>query len=335
MGLFGRGKRSARKEEAAVARPVMVQDRTYDDPVLDAAVAEVDAGGLQAGLTVLAETHDDPEVRTQRVAVLGKTVIGHSDELAAIAEEADNPDLWLLVGEARIQEAWAIRGSGSGASVGKDRAKVFHATLRRAVEPLHRAAKLLPQDAAPWVSLMPVARGLNVDREQNDDLWRKVMERAPMLYPAHWHRLQYLAAKWGGSEEEMLSFAHGCVDKADPGDPLVAMLPLAHFETYLPRYRRLVEQRSPMKIATLQVRHFTAVADELARAADHWQDEPRKHPRDLEAHNLFAGAFCMAMDPARTRTHLAAMGDRLHGIPWAYLGLDPLDEFHQRTAKYR
>lgn len=313
----------------------MVRDRTYDDPVLDAAVAEVSEGSLQAGLTVLAECREDPETRTLRAAVLGKTVIGHSDELAAIAEQADDPDLWLLVGEARIQEAWAIRGSGSGASVSADRAKLFHATLRRAVEPLHRSAKLLPKDAAPWVSLMPVARGLNVDREQNDDLWRKIIDRAPMLYPAHWQRLQYLAAKWGGSEEEMMSFAHGCVDKAPPGNPLVAMLPLAHFETYLPRFRRLVQERSAMKIATLQVRHFARVAGELAEAADRWQAEAQRHPRDLEAHNLFAGAFCMVMDRERARVHLAGMGDRLHGIPWGYLGADALDEYYQRAAKYR
>ncbi|MGO1054777.1 hypothetical protein [Crossiella sp. CA198] len=335
MGLFGWGKRSAARKEAALPKPVMIQHRTYDDPVLDAAVAEVSEGSLQAGLTVLAECREDPETRTLRAAVLGKTAIGHSDELTTIAEQAEDPDLWLLVGEARIQEAWAIRGSGSGASVGADRAKLFHSTLRRAVEPLHRSAKLLPKDAAPWVSLMPVARGLNVDREQHDDLWRKIIDRAPMLYPAHWQRLQYLAAKWGGSEEEMLAFAHGCVDKSPPGNPLVAMLPLAHFETYLPRFRKLLEERSPLKIATLQVRHFAKVAEDLAEAADRWQTGPQPHVRDHEAHNLFAAAFCMAMDKDRAKIHLDGMGDRLHGIPWAYLGADVLDEYHQRSAKYR
>ncbi|GGP46511.1 hypothetical protein [Saccharothrix coeruleofusca] len=331
MGIF------RRRRPATVARAV-VRDHTYDDAILDIAAEEMDAGHLRAATTVLAECRDEPEVRALRVEVLGEHAIGHADELLELAKSNGDPDLWLLAGTAFIREAWAVRGSGRADAVGKDRFKVFFATLRKAVAPLHEAAKLLPRDAVPWAQLQTAGMGLQVSREQKDEVWREIVARCPTLYPAHWTRLQILAAKWGGSAEEMMAFAQGSADHAPEGDPVVAMLPLAHFEIFLEEFEEAVRARSALKIATLKLRYFSRVHDEIAAAADKWEAVPqRPHPRALQAHNLFAAAFALADDAPRAKRHLIGMRDHVHDVPWsyvAYLADDLEREYSELANKY-
>ncbi|MFD7656568.1 hypothetical protein ACFV4N_21565, partial [Actinosynnema sp. NPDC059797] len=345
MGIF------RRKRPAAVAREV-VRDHTYDDAILDIAAEEMDAGHLRAATTVLAECREEPEVRALRAEVLGEHAIGHADELLELAKGNSDPDLWLLAGTAFVREAWAIRGSGRADTVGKDRFKVFFGTLRKAVAPLHEAAKLLPRDAVPWAQLQTAGLGLQVDREQKDEVWREIAARCPTLYPAHWTRLQILAAKWGGSAEEMMAFAQGSVDAAPPGDPVVAMLPLAHFEIFLEQFEDAVQSRSALKIAGLKMRYFGRHRDEIATAADKWaadrwgadKKDPGKrgaaaksHPRALQAHNLFAAAFALADDAPRAKRHLLGMRDHVHEVPWAYVAYlaDDLEkEYSELANKY-
>ncbi len=332
-----------RRRPAAVAREV-VRDHTYDDAILDIAAEEMDAGHLRAATTVLAECREDPEVRALRVEVLGEHAIGHADELLELAKSNEDPDLWLLAGTAFIREAWAVRGTGRADSVGKDRFKVFFATLRKSVAPLHEAAKLLPGDAVPWAQLQVAGLGLQVDREQKDEVWREVVARCPTLYPAHWTRLQTLAAKWGGSAEEMMAFAQGSVDAAPTGNPVVAMLPLAHFEVFLEKFEEAVGDRSALRIASLKLRYFGRVREELAAAADRWTSadaqtlpQLQPHPRALQAHNLFAAAFALAEDAPRAKRHLIGMRDHVHDVPWAYVAYradDLARESSELATKY-
>ncbi|WP_307867688.1 hypothetical protein [Umezawaea beigongshangensis] len=330
MGIFRRKKPAPEPRE-------IVRDHTYEDVVLDAAVEELADGHLKAATTVLAETRDQPELRQLRLEVLRDEAVGHADEILDTAQKHDDPDLWLLAGSAYIGEAWAVRGTGSAKAVGEDRFKVFFSTLRKAVEPLHRAARLLPGDAVPWSQLQTAGMGLQVSREQKDEVWREIISRCSTLYPAHWVRLQILAPKWGGSHEEMMAFAQGCVDKAEPGDPLVAMLALAHFEVYLERMSVAVEDRSAFAAARLKTTYFRRVRAELAAASDLWTRDPRPHPRTLQAHNLFAAAFALADDGPRAKAHLRGMRDHVHDIPWSFVAVldeDIDDEYQKVAAKY-
>jgi hypothetical protein len=78
---------------------------------------------------------------------------------------------------------------------------------------------------------------LQADRDHKDAIWREVIARCRTLFPAHSARLQILAKKWGGSHEEMFEF-----DAAPTGDPLAAMVPLAHFEVMLDRVDEAIEK---------------------------------------------------------------------------------------------
>lgn len=330
MGLFGR--RRPRPPQRAV-----VQGHTYEDPVLDEAVRSVADGQLGPALAALAQCRARPEVRALRVRVLAEKLVGQAESLRRKAAESDDPDLWLLAGSAFVAEAWAIRGHGWASSVGEDRFRMFFATLRKAIGPLTRAAERLDRDAVAWAEMQRAGLGLQIDRAELDAIWREIAARTQTLYPAYYTRVQVLARKWGGSHEEMLAFARLCADAAPKGDPLAAMIPLAHFEVLLASLNELLAAGHTIKAAMLPATYFTKVRAEIDAAADKWMVAiPRSHPRALEAHNAFAAAYVLAADQVRARTHLVAMRDHLHDLPWNYyVDYDNVrDEYLKAYAKF-
>nr|QEO73994.1 hypothetical protein [uncultured bacterium] len=330
MGLFSRRK-------SVLPQRNVIQGHTYEDAVLDAAVESLPGGELKPVLGILAESRAKPEVRALRVRVLAEKLVGRAESLLEAAQTTDDPDTWLLTGSAFIAEAWAIRGHGWASSVGEDRFRVFFATLRKAIGPLQRAAEGLPRDAVPWAELQRAALGLQADRDEMDAIWREIAARTRTLYPAYYTRLQILAKKWGGSHEEMLAFARLSVDAAPQGDPIAAMIPLAHFEVLLADQNELINNRHTIKAAMLPNTYFGKVRPEIDAAADKWMVAiPRKHPRALEAHNAFAAAYTLAVVPERARAHLVAMRDHLHDLPWSYyIDYDELrDEYLKAYGKF-
>lgn len=330
MGFF------SRKKSALPQRDV-IQGHTYEDAVLDTAVESASQGELKVALSALAECRAKPEVRALRVRVLAEKLVGRAESLVETAQTTGDPDTWLLAGSTFIEEAWAIRGHGWASSVGEDRFRMFFATLRKAIAPLHEAAEGLPQDAVPWAEMQRAALGLQADREELDAVWREITSRTQTLYPAYYTRLQILAKKWGGSHEEMLAFARLSVDAAPHGDPIAAMIPLAHFEVLLADQNELINNKHTIRAAMLPNTYFSKVRAEVDTAADKWMVAiPRPHPRALEAHNAFAAAYVLAVEPIRARAHLVAMRDHLHDLPWNYyIDYDKLrDEYLKAYGKF-
>nr|WP_042194652.1 hypothetical protein [Kibdelosporangium sp. MJ126-NF4]CEL21457.1 hypothetical protein [Kibdelosporangium sp. MJ126-NF4]CTQ95976.1 hypothetical protein [Kibdelosporangium sp. MJ126-NF4] len=328
MGLFGR---------KGLPQREVIQGHTYEDAVLDAAVEFAAKGDLDPALAALAECRGKPEVRALRVRVLAEKLVGRAESLLQNALGSDNPDEWLLTGSTFIEEAWTIRGHGWASSVGEDRFRMFFATLRKAIGPLNQAADRLVHDAVPWAQMQRAALGLQADREEVDAIWREISARTQTLYPAYYTRLQVLAKKWGGSHDDMLAFARLSVDAAPQGDPIAAMIPIAHFEVLLAEQSELITTKHTIKAAMLPTTYFSKVRAEIDAAADKWMVAiPRRHPRALEAHNAFAAAYVLAVDPARARAHLVAMRDHLHDLPWNYyIDHDKLrDEYLKAYAKF-
>ncbi|CAN5427152.1 hypothetical protein BH10ACT8_BH10ACT8_16220 [soil metagenome] len=317
MSLFAR--RS--KPDLAPAVAGLVLDRTWRDDALDRALDAVAAGQLTAGLALLSQTRHDPELRSQYLQAIGTACIGRAVEIEALcAEHPTDPDVMLLLGRTRLDEAWATRGGGWAEQVGPDRFASFHAGLDSAKEGLLSAAELAPHDPVPWEQLQWFALGAELGIEDQHTIWSNVSELAPTLYPAHRARLQLLSEKWAGSHEEMFEFARASVTAAPSGDPLVSMLPLAHFE-YLLRVRYHAQKKgSPKDFLRVQATYFSGeVLAEVLVAEAKWLDGRRPHPRDLEAHHLFGGAFALAPGQSdRARWHLSQVGNRVHDLPWGY-----------------
>ncbi|WP_285498630.1 hypothetical protein [Actinokineospora sp. NBRC 105648] len=321
MGLFGRRKARA---EAAALTSALVLDRCWDDIALDFGVDAVREGHRKAALALLRECRDDHELRTQRVRALAEAASGQTAEIKELVTEDSGPaeaaDVLLWLGSTLIAEAWQIRGGGWARTVGDDRFTLFRSRLREARDPLMAAARLAPADATPWVELQRYARGMRLDRAQRDMVWVEAMQRCPTSYPAHAGRLQTLAAKWGGSHDDMFGFARDTVAKSPPGSPLVAMLPTAHAEYLLKEGDRFVAEGSAWSYVRLNARYFgPTVRGELIEADDKSRGT-RAGSYAMEIHNLFGWAMLESGEDTRARWHLAQVGNRPSTLPWAYNG---------------
>lgn len=335
MGLFRRGK--AVKAVAEELATNLVGGRCWDDVALDIGIDAVKDRHLLAGLALLRECRDDHELRSLRVRALARAAIGQSREIREQFSEqlpdADAADVLLWLGFTVIAEAWEIRGIGWSSTVGEERFRLFFATLREARDPLMAAAELVHDDPTPWVGLQEYARGMQLDRDQKDLVWRKVVERAPTHYAAHWGRLQSLAEKWSGSHREMFDFARGAVDSAPDGSAVAAILPLAHAEYLLREGSKLLGNREVFGYAKLHTSYFTdEVVGELVAAEHKWSATSGSQPMSLEAHNLFGWAMLHTERLDRAGWHLRATRHRPSSVPWAYFG-DAKVEFAEALVK--
>ncbi|MEU1733677.1 hypothetical protein [Streptosporangium sp. NPDC020145] len=327
-----------RRKDGRSAGDAFVVGRLWNDIALDAAVEAVEEGYLNAGLVLLGETHGDPELRSLRLDALSRAAVGRSQGIAELlAGSRDRADILLWLGRTVIDEAWVIRGGGFSGEAGEDRFKMFFATLSGAHEPLMEAARLRPYDPVPWESMIWFALGMQFDRAEEDEIWEETVSRSATLFSAHWARIQALSEKWGGSHEEMFSHAREAAAFAPRGNPLTAMLALAHLEYLRAEERRLVVENKMMAYMKFSMRYFSErVVGELKDAERRWTAYATAHPRDFEAHHLFGAVFVReASTHDLAARHLRQVGNRVgRGAPWSYLG-DPAEEFAAALRRLR
>ncbi|WP_067482943.1 hypothetical protein [Actinomadura hibisca] len=291
----------------------VIDGRPWLDPVLDRAVSAVADRHLRFGAHVLAETGQNPELRSVRVEALAKAAVGWSRGIEALlAENPANPDLWLWLGRTRVEEAWRVRPDARARAVQAAGYTTYTRLMQAAREPLMNAAELRPDDAVPWEAMLWLALGLDLERADKDALWRQVVRRCPTLYGAHVARVVSLSPQWGGMPEEMFDFARVAMGTADRRDPRAALVPLAYFE-YFVQERTGVLRGASSWFAAEEIRDVT-------EAARGWFEGPRPHPRTVEAHNLFGAAFHLADARRPARQHLLRTFGRPSGLPWTYLG---------------
>jgi hypothetical protein len=308
---------------ATVVRPRTAQvitGRPWVDHALDQAVTAVRDRYFRFGAHVLAESRNDPELRSLRVEALAKAAVGWSGGIEALlAEDARNPDLWLWLGRTRVEEAWSIRPDGRARAVQAARFTTYAKLMRGAREPLRKAAEMLPDDPVPWESMLWLALGLDLDREEKDALWEQVSRRCPTLYGAHVARVVTLSPQWGGVPEEMFDFARVAMSTAGREDPRAALVPLAYFEYFVQSRSGIIRGSSSW---------FTPEENrDVAMAARGWFEGARPHPRTIEAHNIFGAAFHLADARRPARQHLLRTFGRPSGLPWTYLGSDGTHQY--------
>lgn len=318
MWRFGRRPRRAARTLDIAA--LLVPEVPDVDPVLRAACEAVREGDVDAGLPLLVESREDPEVRALRAAGLGRAAAGRPEEVAMLAEHgADRADVMLWSGYTLLSRAL----DGRPPVLSSAERKAASGTLHKAKEALEAAAALRRDDAVPWEGLQTVALRLLADRETMDRLWRETIARAPHLFPAHMTRVRALAAA-STEAMEMFAFAGSVADTAPTGSPLPAVLALAHAE-HLSRERARLRREGNMDyIVDLAMgRLHGENVQELFSFARDWVAEAVPHPRDAQAHHLYGWAFHRAGMTEAARWHLSAVGTISCELPWSLFGHAP------------
>lgn len=123
-----------------------------------------------------------------------------------------------------VQQAW--RSSTSGTDE-------FRIILEEAKAACAQAALLSPGDPVPYIIELSIARGLAYPREEFEQLWLKILDRAPAHMGAHLAALHYWCEKWHGSRELANNFAEAAATRAPKGS-LLAALPLFALYEHLP-----------------------------------------------------------------------------------------------------
>ncbi|MFE5493605.1 hypothetical protein ACIRS3_11050 [Streptomyces virginiae] len=205
-----------------------------DQDLMDALDNVRRTGQWQAASQLLAGTPREGERRWQRVQAFGGAAalelvaqpgVG-AQWLKAWRLEADKDAGGAQVhAELLVQQAW--RHSGG---VGSEDHRII---LEEAREACHKAALLAPGDPVPYITELAIARGLAYPEAQFDELWAKVIDRAPEHMGAHLAALHYWCAKWHGSREKADAFSHAAAARAPQGS-LLAALPLFALYENLP-----------------------------------------------------------------------------------------------------
>ncbi|MFD4742290.1 hypothetical protein ACFWNQ_33695 [Streptomyces virginiae] len=183
-------------------------------------------GRWQAASQLLAGTPREGERRWQRVQAFGGAAALElmaqpgtgAQWLKAWRLEAEkDPGGAQVHAELLVQQAW--RHSGG---VGSEDHRII---LEEAREACRKAALLAPGDPVPYITELAIARGLAYPEAEFDELWAKVIDRAPDHMGAHLAALHYWGAKWHGSREKADAFAHAAAARAPQGS-LLAALPM-------------------------------------------------------------------------------------------------------------
>ncbi|MFD6987371.1 hypothetical protein [Streptomyces sp. NPDC059943] len=187
----------------------------------------------RAAAQLLAGTAKEGEVRWQRVQAFAG---------AAALELQEKPGVggaWLRAwrsespkdaGGAQVHAEFLVQQAWRSSAAGTDD---FRIILEEARSVCGDAALLAPGDPVPYIVELAVARGLGYPHERFDQLWAKVIDRAPDHMGAHLAALHYWCEKWHGSREDADRFATASAARAPQGS-LLAALPLFAVYEHLP-----------------------------------------------------------------------------------------------------
>ncbi|MFJ4919759.1 hypothetical protein [Streptomyces sp. NPDC088725] len=267
-----------------------------------------------AAAQLLAGTGKDGEVRWQRVQAFAgaaslelqqKPGIGGAWLRAWRAESPKDPGGAAVHAEFLVQQAWRTSSPGTDD---------FRIILEEARTVCGTAALLAPGDPVPYIAELAVARGLGYPHEQFDQLWAKVIDRAPAHMGAHLAALRYWSENWHGSREEADHFATASAARAPRGS-LLAALPLFAVYEHLPEVN-LVRGFYQSAVVT------KAVGGALFAVHSARQDDPMlAHVRHLLV--LF---LVRSERWSEAMNQLVRVDGHVGALPWTYSG-NPAAEY--------
>ncbi|MFJ8670993.1 MULTISPECIES: hypothetical protein [unclassified Streptomyces] len=194
----------------------------------------------------------------------------------------------------------------------------FRMILEEARTVCHEAALLAPGSPVPYITELAVARGLHDRPADYEELWSKVVQRAPQHMGAHLAALPYWSQKWHGSREQAEEFCERAAAGAPPKSLLPA-LPLFAVYEHLPEanmvrglYQSVVIERA------IEGAHFAL------------REAPADHPMAPHVRHLLVWFLVRAERYAEAMEQLRQVDGHVGAVPWSY-GHNPAAEY----AAYR
>ena len=268
----------------------------------------------RAAAQLLAGTGKEGEVRWQRVqAFAGAASLelqqrpgaGGAWLRAWRSESPKDAGGAAVHAEFLVQQAWRTSTRGTDE---------FRIIMEEARDACGQAALLSPGDPVPYVVELSVARGLTYPQPEFEQLWLKILDRAPAHMGAHLAALHYWCEKWHGSRELANSFAEAAAARAPQGSLLAAMPLFAVFE-HLPEVN-LVNSFYQSEVVEKAI-HGALFAVHAARPDD---------PMLAHVRHLLVFFLVRAERWSEAMNQLIHIDGHVGALPWT-LSPDPAAEF--------
>ncbi|MFG2634255.1 hypothetical protein ACGFX8_09945 [Streptomyces sp. NPDC048362] len=227
-----------RQEELDIRMPGPDQD------LLDVLALVQRTGDYRAAAQLLAGTETDGERRWQRVqAFAGAAALELQQRPGGVHETPGGQ--WLRIwraeqpkdaGGAAVHAEFLVQQAWRTSTPGTDD---FRIIMEEARDACAQAALLAPGDPVPYIVELSIGRGLHYSQAEFEQLWLKILDRAPHHMGAHLAALHYWCEKWHGSREQAYSFAEASAARAPQGSMLAALPLFAVFE-HLPEVNLVV-----------------------------------------------------------------------------------------------
>ncbi|ELP65045.1 hypothetical protein ACKI1I_18175 [Streptomyces turgidiscabies] len=273
----------------------------------------------RAAAQLLAGTEKDGERRWQRVqAFAGAASLELRQRPGGVSETPGGQ--WLRVwrtempkdaGGAAVHAEFLVQQAWRTSTPGTDE---FRIIMEEAKAACGDAALLSPGDPVPYIVELSVARGLAYSRPEFEQLWLKILDRAPEHMGAHLAALHYWCEKWHGSRALAMSFTEAAAARAPEGSLLAAMPLFAVFE-HLPEIN-LVSGFYQSEVVTKSI-HGALYAVHAARPDD---------PMLAHVRHLLIFFLVRSERWAEAMSQLVHVDGHVGALPWT-LTADPASEF--------
>ncbi|MDE1465572.1 tetratricopeptide repeat protein [Spartinivicinus poritis] len=234
-----------------------------------------------------------------------------------VSKEPKSADAFLCYGARLVQWSWAARGYGMGNQVGKERWKVFFERLEKAHSVLMKSANLMPSDPTPWAYLIIVSTWNSDDHETRSYYFDQAIERDPYNWAAHMYRVIALSEKWGGDNEEMISFAERASINAPPGIELPAILIKAYLEywKYLDVFQDKPDEANTfIQSEEIQSKALSAYMRSLG------SENHKETAVSIFAHYNTSAWFWVVRNQKILKHDLDYLGEKIEDIHWRWAG---------------
>lgn len=208
------------------------------------AIGALDAarrGAHAPARALLAATRAEADwaLRHETVAALARIALADAAWLGAWLDESpEDPDALTIEAFRRIEEAWAVRTAARAKDVSEEQFRAFHTLLDDALPVIEAAVAVSPGDPVPWSAALAHCIGAQAPREVFEECLGRALACAPHHLPTHLDAVQYFAAKWHGSHEEMFGYAARVAAEAPEDSPLRALEVVALTEVVPEEVRR-------------------------------------------------------------------------------------------------